>query len=145
MQSQIENVKGPKDDAQDSRPTGINGAPFAEPISRNKRPARCYFMMMAVIYLGLLIVAVVALAHFGIREAEINRLKSEHKLAVLHPRQTCILFAKHLEDDVSNKYIIDLHSSGLCGFVLWGLISITIVAFVWLVYNVVLAAIGPKM
>ena len=99
-------------------------------------------MMMAVIYLALLIMAVVALAHFGIREAEINQLKSEHKIAIFHPSQTCILFAKHVEGDAANKPVSDLHSSGLCGYVLWGLISITIVTFVW---NVVLAAIGPKM
>ena len=147
----MEEEKGLKDEALESRPTEMNGAPF-EPIPRNKRPARCYFMTMAVVYLVLLITAVVALAHFGLREAEINRVNSQDKLrlGVIHPSQTCILFAKHADADdpdfdLPNDFILDLHSSALCGYVLWGLISVTIVAFVWLVYSIVLAAIGSKM
>ena len=147
MQSQQEYEKEVKEEVLESRNTEVREGE-ALPVRRNKRSARCYFMTMAAVYLVLLIMAVVALANFGIREAEINRLKSQNKLAVHHPEQTCILFAKHIDDpddQYSNKIITELHSSALCGYVLWGLISITIVAFVWLIYNVVLAAIGPKM
>ena len=146
MQSQPEDEKRVKEEeVPESR---IAGDPYeAETFTqRNRRPARCCFMMMAVIYLMLLIVAVVVLASFEIKESEIRRLKDSLLLPAgdRGSTQTCILFAPHLEV-AGHKGITALKPPGLCVFVLWGLISITIVAFVWLVYNVVLAAIGPKM
>ena len=89
--------------------------------------------------------AVVALASFGIKQAQITKRQLE---LGLDRRETCILFAKFLGtrvEDGQTVYVIGLRSPGLCGYVLWGLISITIVAFVWLVYSIVLAVIGPKM
>ena len=120
-------------------------APAPLPVSRNKGPARCYFVMMAVVYFALVLMAVVALGSFGIKQAEITR--RELNLGI-DPSKTCILFAKFLETRMENDktvYVIELKSPGLCGYVLWGLISITIVAVVWLVYSIVLAVISPKM
>ena len=107
------------------------------PISQNKGPARCYFMMMAIVYVTLALMAVVALGGFGIKQAEIARS------VCCDPSKTCILFAKL--KNVDGKAVIDFNLPGVCGYVLWGLISITIVAVVWLVYSIVLAIIGPKM
>ena len=141
MQSQEEKEKEAMEELPES-PTDL--APL--PVRRNKGPARCYFVMMAVVYFALLIMAVVALGSFGIKQAEITR--RQHDLGI-DPSQTCILFAKfiRLEErpDGTKVHIIQLRSPGLCGYVLWGLISITIVAVVWFVYSIVLAAFGPKV
>ena len=137
MQSEPEDEKRGKE-VLESRVTET----FIPGAQRNKRPARCFFMTMAVTYLTLLIVAAVALASFEIKESEIRRLKDS--LLIIDTSQTCILFAPH-EDVYGHRLISALKPPGLCVFVLWGLISITIVALVWLIYNVVLAAIGPKM
>ena len=111
------------------------------PVRRNKGPARCYFVMMAVVYFALVLMAVVALASFGIKQAKITRRQLD--LGYGHS-QTCILFADSMVRDSESVYIT-LKPPGVCGYVLWGLISITIVAVVWFVYSIVLAAIGPKM
>ena len=115
------------------------------PVSRNKGPARCYFVMMAVVYFALVLMAVVALASFGIKQAKITRRQLD---LGADRSQTCILFADFLGTEMKDDktvYRIRLKPPGVCGYVLWGLISITIVAVVWFVYSLVLAAIGPKM
>ena len=142
MQSEPEDEKRGKEEVLES-PRLESRVTEALPVAqRNKRPARCFFMTMAVIYLMLLIVAAVALASFEIKESELRRLKDS--LLIIDTSQTCILFAPHF-DGMSARLVSALKPPGLCVFVLWGLISIAIVALVWLVYNVVLAAIGPKM
>ena len=141
MQSRKEDEKEAMEEFPES-PTAL--APL--PVSRNKGPARCYFVMMAVVYFALVLMAVVALGSFGIKQAEITR---RHLDLRGDPSKTCVLFAKFLGTtdgpDGKTIYNIELKSPGLCGYVLWGLISITIVAVVWLVYSIVLAVIGPKM
>ena len=115
------------------------------PVSRNKGPARCYYVMMAVVYFALVLMAVVALGSFGIKQSEITRRRLD---LGADRSQTCILFADFVEkrmEDGKTVYEVRLKSAGVCGYVLWGLISITIVAIVWFVYSIVLAAIGPKM
>ena len=99
MQSQQEDEKKVKEEVLESRNTEV-GEAEASPVRRNRRSARCYFMTMAAVYLVPLIMAVVALANFGISETKINQLKSQNKLDVYHPEQTCILFAKHGDDPV---------------------------------------------
>ena len=84
MQSEPEDEKRGKEEVLESCVTEA----FIPGAQRNKRPARCFFMTMAVIYLMLLIVAVVALASFEIKESEIRRLS-------IDTSQTCILFAPH--------------------------------------------------
>ena len=101
--------------------------------------------MMSVVYLALLLMAVVALGSFGIKQAEITR--RQHDLGI-DRSETCIFFAKYkgsYEKDGKTVNRIELRSPGLCGYVLWGLISITIVVVVWLVYSIVLAVFGPKV
>ena len=135
MQSQQENMK---DEVLESP---ISTTEEVLPvIRRNKGPARCYFVMMAVVYLALLLTAVIALASFGIKQADIVKLIAKSDA---DPDQTCILFAKHTT--VLGADVVELNSPGVCGYVLWGLISITIVPFVWFVYSIVLAVIAPKM
>ena len=141
MQSQKEEEKEAMEEIPES-PTAL--APL--PVSRDKGPARCYFVMMTVVYFALVLMAVVALGSFGIKQAKITRRQLD---LGGDPSKTCILFAKFLgtrdEPDGTKVYMIELKSPGLCGYVLWGLISIIIVAVVWLVYSIVLAVIAPKM
>ena len=60
------------------------------PVSqRNKGPARCYFVMMAVVYLALVLMVIVALGSFGMKQAEITKCQLNLGLDY---SQTCILF-----------------------------------------------------
>ena len=61
------------------------------PVSRNKGPARTYFVLMVLVYLVLIIMAVVALGSFGIKQSQITR--RQIKLGYDRHGQTCILFA----------------------------------------------------
>ena len=115
------------------------------PVGRNKGPARIYFVMMAVVYLALILMAVVALGSFGIKQSQITRRQIN---LGLDRSQTCILFADFLgteTKDGQEVHIKKLKPPGVCAYVLWGLISVTIVAVVWFIYSIVLAIIGPKM
>ena len=97
---------------------------------------------MIVAYFAVLIIAVVALGSFGKKQADI----SQRFHALGSTDNTCILFGTTTRYDSVNKVrYVKLHSAGLCGYVLWGLVSIAIVVFVWLVYSIVLTAIGPKV
>ena len=127
-------------DRDDSEYT-ISG-PTTSQTRRNKGPSRCYNASFIVVYFVLLIVAVVALGSFGRKEAEIiARSRKEHNTTAY----SCILFTKYHGTNASGVRFVHLHTSGLCGYVFWGLTSITVVAFVWLIYSVVQAAIGPKV
>ena len=88
---------------------------------------------------------VTTLGSFGIKQAEITR--RQYDLSIDHS-ETCILFVKFkgtYEKDGKTVIKLELRSPGLCGYVLWELISITIVAVVWPVYSIVLAVFGPKV
>ena len=109
---------------------------------RDRGPSRCYNVMMIVVYFAMLIMAVVALGTFGVTEARIN-----HRTRVLgnSSARSCILFSDFAYTDTEGVVHIYLNSSGLCGYVLWGLISVTIVVFIWLIYSIVQAVIGPAV
>ena len=106
--------------------------PLPTRLTRNRGPSRCYNFTMIVVYFVVLIMAVVALGSFGKKQAELNQLAHTYGVS----GKICILFATEN---------LDLHSAGVCGYVLWGLVSVAIVVFVWLVYSIVQVAIGPKM
>ena len=113
------------------------GPPPAYTPTRNKTPSRCYNGWFIVVYFVLLLMAVVALGSFGAKQADIN--------AVLRKRffptsQSCILFTSYDESFGA----LFFHANGPCGYVFYGLVSITIVAFVWLVGSIVQTAIGLK-
>ena len=92
---------------------------------------------MIVVYFVVLIVAVVALGSFGKKQTDINQLA--HRTGS-RTDDTCVLFVTM--DDLERG---GLHYAGVCHYVLWGLVSVVIVVFVWLVYSIVQAAIGPKV
>ena len=138
----MESREGKEKEVMEEIPESLEPMPVSR---RNKGPARCYFVMMAVVYLALVLMAVVALGSFGVKQAEIT--KRQLNLGYDHS-QTCILFEEtpRTENrDGRTVYIKRLKPAGVCGYVLWGLISITIVAVVWFIYSIVLAVIGPKM
>ena len=108
---------------------------------RNKGPSRCYHVMMIVVYFALLLMAVVTLGTFGVKEAQIiHRARVQYNSTAY----SCILYATY-NSTGRNGNTVNLQSSALCGYVFWGLTSVTIVACVWLVYSIVQAAVGPKM
>ena len=93
------------------------------PVNRNKGPARTYFVMMVLVYLVLIIMAVVALGSFGIKQSQITRRQIN---LGLDRSQTCILFAEFLGTEMKDGktvHIKKLKPPGVCGYVLWGLIS----------------------
>ena len=102
---------------------------------RSKTPSRCYNASFIVVYFVLLIMAVVALGSFGAKQADINTLlrKGQYSTA-----QSCVLFTEYHESDDR----LHFHANGPCGYVFYGLVSITIVAFLWLVGSIVQTAIG---
>ena len=114
--------------------TGVDDTFEVPPPTRNRRSSRCYNVAMIVVYFVVLIIAVVALGSFGRKQADIRQLF--HGVT----DKACILF--FTLDDLENK---EFHSAGVCGYVLWGLVSVAIVVFVWLVYSIVQVGIGPKM
>ena len=77
------------------------------PISRNKGPARCYFVMMAIVYFAFFVIAVVTLGSFGIKQAEITRYV--HNLGY-DDSHTCILFAKN---EFSLQGVVRLRAMGV--------------------------------
>ena len=121
-----------------------------EPVSakpkRNKGPSRCYNVTMIVVYFALLLMTVVALGAFGAKQSQITDRARKELNSTTH---TCILYSSYLwsENDGDGKTIVHMkfHSSGLCGYVFWGLASLTIVAFVWFVYSILQAIFAPRM
>ena len=99
-------------------------------------PYRVHYAVLVVVYFVALILALVALGSFGVKEAQVHSFQSRHS----RPSQNCILYAKPLGE----KYI-ELSTAGPCNFVLWAQVSVLIVVFVWFIYNIVLAVLGPKM
>ena len=117
-------------------------APLPTLPTRNRGPSRCYNFTLIVAYFVVLIIAVVALGSFGKKQADISQRFHEFG----YTDKTCILFGTTISYDTANKVrYVDLHPAGLCGYVLWGLVSVAIVIFVWLVYSIVQTAIGPKV
>ena len=112
--------------------------------TRNKGPSRCYNLSFVLIYSALLIMAVVTLGTFGAKHAQIA--ERVNKLYNTTTAPSCILFSTFNHINVTSGVIyINLHSNGVCGYVLWGLTSVSIVAFVWVVNSIVQAIIGPNV
>ena len=112
---------------------------------RNKGPSRCYNVMMTVVYFALLLMAVVALGSFGAKQTQITDRAQKEYNSTAH---SCILFSTYVRtEERDNKKIvyIKFHTNGVCGYVFWGLTSITIVAFVWFIYSIVQAVIAPRV
>ena len=105
--------------------------------SENKRPARCYYCFMVVLFLMLFLVSVISLGSFGVIQAKVSNLWPIRA-------QSCILFASS-PGSKPDKIYIDLSRISICAFVLWGQVSVTIVVFVWLIYNSVLFCLGTKL
>jgi hypothetical protein len=100
--------------------------------STKSKGSRIYFLIFAVIYFALLLGSAVSLGSFGVAQQKLKTYL--HNKYSLGPR--CILFVHH---DNAPPPI------GACGYTLWGQVSILIVAFVWLVYSIVLFFVAPRM
>ena len=105
--------------------------------------SQCYNATFIVVYIVLLMMAVVALGTFGAKHAQIA--ERMNKISNTSTAPSCILFSTYNSTNVLNGVsviVINLHSNGLCGYVFWGLTSLCIVAFVWVVNSIVQAIIG---
>ena len=103
---------------------------------RRKGPARLYHGLLTVVFLVLFLDSIISLGTFGTVQAKLESLRRRS----LVPFGQCILFGSRTEED-----FIKLSQLGSCGFVLWGQVSIAIVAFVWIVVSIVMAVIAPRM
>ena len=101
--------------------------------------------MMIVVYFALLLMAVVALGSFGVKQSQIaDRTQKEYNSRT----NSCILYSTYARtEERDNKKIVymNFHTNGVCSYVFWGLIWITIVAFVWFIYSIVQAVIAPRV
>ena len=124
------------------QPEGELYEPISSKPTRNKGPSRCYNVTLIVVYFALLLMTVVALGAFGAKQAQI----SDYALKVNNSTtDTCILFSTFVRKTDDGLVYIKFHSAGVCGYVFWGLTSITIVAFVWFVNSILQAIIAPRM
>ena len=119
-----------------------DGDPISPVPKRNKGPSRCYNVMMIVVYFALLVLAVVALGSFGAQQNQMkDRAQKRHYSA-----HSCILYSTFLRKDEQTGVVhIKLHTNGVCGYVFWGLTSVTIVSFFWFIYSIVQAIIAPRV
>jgi hypothetical protein len=123
--------------------------PQYEPVSpvpeRDKGPSRCYNVIMIVVYFALLLMAVVALGSFGAKQSQITDRAQKHYNSTAF---SCILYSTYLGTDETTDPVtvyVKFHTTGVCGYVFWGLTSITIVAFVWFIYSIVQAVFAPQV
>ena len=107
--------------------------------ARNKGPSRCYNATMIVVYFVLLIITVVALGTYGVKEGEFIKFVHRQNNAT---DLSCVLYSTYAGQDKDGN---EPHSSGLCGYVFWGLTSVTIVVFVWLVNSIFQTFLGPTV
>ena len=101
---------------------------YAAP-SRNKGLSRCYYFFILVVFLVLFLDNIVSLGSFGVIQAKLSGSGDR-----------CILFGVRPDE---HNFI--LNKLGVCAFILWGQVSIIIVAFVWLIYSSVLLYLGTNV
>ena len=114
--------------ATNNEATSLVGSGSKE--TKKSKTARCYYCFMLVVFLVLFLDSVISLGIFGAIQAKVNNLRTSNN--------TCILFGTLATSTEDSVVCIDLPNVGSCAFVLWGLVSVTIVAFVWLIYFIVL-------
>ena len=106
--------------------------------------ARCYYVFMFLVYLILFLVSVVSLGSFGVTEHQVRGFYAGYK-----QYNSCILYGAFkgydVDDDGNRRVIVRLSNIGSCGFVLWGLISVMIVMFVWVVSSFLQIFIVPRV
>ena len=109
------------------------------PLKKNPA-ARCYYVFMFLVYLTLFLVSVVSLGSFGVTEHKVSRFFAAYKHT-----NTCILFGIYKGRNLDGDILIRLTNVSSCGFVLWGLISVMIVMFVWVVSSFLQIFIVPRV
>lgn len=109
-------------------------------VRRSRGRAKTYFFIFAVIFFVLLLDSVISLGAFGVIQKRVHDFSSH-----LPSGSRCILFGHYDGQNEDEKPLIRLPDLGVCAFTLWGQVSITIVAFVWFLYSIVLIALGPQV
>ena len=103
---------------------------------RSKGPGRFHFSVCSIFFLVLLLVTVISLGTFGVMQRRITNFEPN--------KSQCILFAS--KAGMKDEHTVLLHLSvGVCGFTLWGQVSLVIVAFVWLVYSITQAVLSSRV
>ena len=107
------------------------------PKLRSKTRARIYYFILLLVCIVLLLDSVISLGSFGVIQARVNNFRTE-------VNNTCILYgtyAGEFEDYVA----IDLSHIGSCAFVLWGQVTMVIIALGWMVFYVIQSVVAPRM
>lgn len=110
-----------------------------ETTQRSKGRARVYFFTSAVIYFMLVLDSIISLGAFGVLQKRVANSGDN-----LPPTSKCILFA-HYDGKRNGRTIFKLSDVDTCAYILWGLVSVSLLTFAWLVYTIVLIFIGPRL
>lgn len=115
--------------------------PSYKPHKRRKTGSRVYYTVVLLWVFLLLLLAGISLGSFGLRQSKITNFYSNDADSKGH----CILYVSLGSVDGSLINLNFLENFGLCAFVFWGLASLNIVAFSFIIYLVVLIVVGPKV
>ena len=104
---------------------------------------KCYQSLMVVVFFVMFLISVVSLGSFGVMQHKVSKFWDIPDLNVHY--NTCILFGSYNRTDPDGTVHINLSTIGSCAFTLWGLMSVMLVMFIWLIYSFVLIFCGPKV
>ena len=106
---------------------------------RSKTGPRVYYVVLMCWVFLLLLLAAIALGSFGRKQNEITSSYKNYSSSHGH----CILFVSY--GGKNGNQTLFPENYGVCGFVFWGLASLAIVGFSFLVYLVVLTVFGTRL
>ena len=108
--------------------------------TKKRSVARAYFFVSAIVFSFFLLIDIIALGAFGVIQKRVADFSSQ-----LLPDSKCILFSQFGGLINENTIWLKLSNVSVCAFVLWGMVSLTFVALLWLIYSIVLTVLGLKM
>ena len=108
---------------------------------------RIHYSVLALLYLGVLVLAGVALGSFGASETSVHNFV-EANYPPEHRANDCILYARYLGDDGSDEVPrpVAMSSKGSCTFVIVGQVAVFVVVLVWFIFSICqLVLLKPDM
>ena len=94
--------------------------------------------MSAIVFSVFLLINVIALGAFSVIQKRVADFSS--LLGQQGPK--CILFSQFRGLTSNTTISLEYSDVSVCGFVLCGLVSLTLVALLWLIYSIVLAVLA---
>ena len=93
--------------------------------------------MSAIVFSVFLLINVIALGAFSVIQKRVADFSS-----LLGQGPKCILFSQFRGLTSNTTISLEYSDVSVCGFVLCGLVSLTLVALLWLIYSIVLAVLA---